>query len=444
MRKCLADLFPNVPLGVVARRARARAHPLLHWWMPARQRTFADVSASADVIAKRREAGAELRGVYHNSVVARHNRSYLIRPGPGEGEGRPGPAGGEGGDGGRVRRSYLVHPDKGEGEPGGGKDGGGDSEGGNGGRVSRIVLIRPGERKGGPGGGKDEGAGRGGEGGGGGGEGEGGPGGGKEEGGGGGGRGGGGRGSVDGGDGELEGGQGGPGGGKDGGDSGSDGDGGDSDSDTCSKAEGVVHSILTKPKQVEKVLKVSGEAVVSERIRGHLTAIATALVDEMVPGIRNAVGEDPRIQKRFIRSKRQIEKAVLRDYKRELSQKRKDRLNVMRAASEFALSGLSSKAYAAIRSALCKAGLKKVLFTEKDLRAARREITEKAEKDLSTYSTPDGWFISVRAAVEAEILRAMQIVNAKETRKEVACRTLDCNLRWEDPSQELHICIGLY
>ena len=206
------------------------------------------------------------------------------------------------------------------------------------------------------------------------------------------------------------------------------------------KAKAVVDSMLKKPKQVEKVLKASGDAVISEKIKEHLTAIATALVDEMTPGIRREVGEDPRIQKRFIRSKRQIEKAVLRDYKRELSQKRKDRLNVMRAASEMALSGLSSKAYAVIRKVLCKAGLRNVLFTEKELKAAREEISSRADSDLSTYPTPDGWFISVRAAVEAEILRLMQIVNAKDTRKEVACRTLDCNLRWED---HYHIKITL-
>ena len=206
------------------------------------------------------------------------------------------------------------------------------------------------------------------------------------------------------------------------------------------KAKAMVDSMLSKPKQAVKVLKVSGEAVISEKIRTHLTAIATSLVDEMTPGIRTEVGEDPRIQRRFIRSKRQIEKAVLRDYKRELSQKRKDKLNVMRAASEMALSGLSSKAYAVIRKVLCKAGLKNVLFTDQDLRAAREEISNRADSDLSTYPTPDGWFISVRAAVEAEILRLMQIVNAKDTRKEVACRTLDCNLRWED---HYHIKITL-
>ena len=178
------------------------------------------------------------------------------------------------------------------------------------------------------------------------------------------------------------------------------------------KAMAMVDGMLKKPKQVAKVLKASGDVVISEKIREHLTAIATALVDEMTPGIRTEVGEDPRIQKRFIRSKRQIEKAVLRDYKRELSQKRKDRLNVMMAASDMALSGLSSKAYAVIRKVLCKAGLRNVLFTDKDLKAARDEISNRADSDISTSATPDGWFISVRAAVEAEILRLMQIVNA--------------------------------
>ena len=123
------------------------------------------------------------------------------------------------------------------------------------------------------------------------------------------------------------------------------------------------------PKHAQKVLKVAGEVVISEKIREHLTATVMALVDEMQQGIRNAVAEDPRIQKRFIR----IEKAV-RDYKRKLAQKRKDKLNMFRAASEMALSGLLNRAYALIHSALCKAELNNVLFTERDpgQRAARR------------------------------------------------------------------------
>ena len=382
----------------MARRARSRAHPLLHWWMPGRSPE--EVSLTANAVAKRRLTGAELRGVYHNYIVQRHGRRCLIRRKDG-GDGKSG-KGGDGRGGG--------------GESGGGDGGSGESGGGDGGR--------------GESGGGDE-CGGGGESGGG------------ES----------GRGESGGGDGDGNGGDGGEGGedirkscgawfdSRQMGSSGGNGNtGGNGPGDTVKASTAVVTNLLNKPKQLEKVLKASGAEEISEKIREHLTAIATALVDEMNPGIRTEVGEDPRIRKRFIRSKRQIEKAVLRDFKRELSQKRKDRLNLMMAASEMALSGLSSKAYATIRKVLCKAGLKNVLFTEKDLRDARTEISEKADKDLETYATPDGWFISVKAAVEAEILRLMQIVNAKDTRKEVACRTLDGNLRWED---HYHIKITL-
>ena len=102
------------------------------------------------------------------------------------------------------------------------------------------------------------------------------------------------------------------------------------------------------------------------------------------------MAEEPRIQKRFFRSKRQIEKAVLRDYKRELSQKCKDKLNLSMAAAELALSGLSTKAYAALRSVLCKAGLRNALFSEKALHKARKELMAKVGKDLETYATADG------------------------------------------------------
>ena len=100
---------------------------------------------------------------------------------------------------------------------------------------------------------------------------------------------------------------------------------------------------------------------------------------------------------------------MLRDYNRELSQKRKDKLNLSRAAAELALSGLSTKAYAALQSVLCKAGLKNTLFSEKALRKARKELMAKAGKDLETYATAGSWFISLRAAVETEILNLMQM-----------------------------------
>ena len=50
-------------------------------------------------------------------------------------------------------------------------------------------------------------------------------------------------------------------------------------------------------------------------------------------------------------------------------------------------------------------------FTDKALREARKELEELAIEDLNMYETPDGWFVSVRAAVEMEILRLMQEVH---------------------------------
>ena len=64
----------------------------------------------------------------------------------------------------------------------------------------------------------------------------------------------------------------------------------------------------------------------------------------------------------------------------------------------------------------------------------------KAGKDLEMYATADGWFISLLAAVETEILNLMQMTNITCSLKKVVCRSQDCNLRWED---HYHIKISL-
>ena len=63
------------------------------------------------------------------------------------------------------------------------------------------------------------------------------------------------------------------------------------------------------------------------------------------------------------------------------------------ATAKLALSGLSTKAYPAVQRGLCQMGF----FTVRDLREARRNLTKKADEDVKTFSTPDGWFISDRA-----------------------------------------------
>jgi len=151
--------------------------------------------------------------------------------------------------------------------------------------------------------------------------------------------------------------------------------------------------------------------VISEKIRDHLTAIATALVSDCSFALRRAVAADPRIQDRCIKPRRAMEKAIIRKYQREMSEKRKDKLVLNEAATTLALSGISSKALAAVRSVMQRLGCRGMLFTDKALREARQELEQLAFEDLGIYETPDGWFVSARAAVEMEILRLMQEVH---------------------------------
>ena len=193
---------------------------------------------------------------------------------------------------------------------------------------------------------------------------------------------------------------------------------------TSAEVVEVVASVLQN--HHTKVLKASAElensspggslrrvvpTVISEKITSHLIAIATALVSDCSFALRTAVAADPRIQARCIKSKRQLEKATIRKYQREMSEKRKDKLVLNEAATTLALSGLSSKAFCAVRSVLQKLGCRGVLFPEKALREARKELEELAIEDLRVYETPDGWFVSARAAIEMEILRIMQEVH---------------------------------
>ncbi len=85
-----------------------------------------------------------------------------------------------------------------------------------------------------------------------------------------------------------------------------------------------------------------------------------------------------------------MEKAIIRKYQREMSEKRKDKLVLNEAATTLALSGISSKALAVVRSVVQKLGCSGVLFTVQALREARKELKELAIEDLYIYETPDG------------------------------------------------------
>ena len=187
----------------------------------------------------------------------------------------------------------------------------------------------------------------------------------------------------------------------------------------------VAASVLRHSGRRKQILKASRAVEVSEKIEEHVKAIATALVDDMTQGIRDGVADDPRIQKRCIKPRRQLEKEIIRQYQREMSERRKEKLAVYNFVTTTALSGLSTKAYDAVRAALQKLGGRGVLPTVKALREARKELEEMSMKDMGVYETPDGWFVSARAVVEHEILRIMQVVDTgKGTRREAGGRVV--------------------
>jgi hypothetical protein len=80
---------------------------------------------------------------------------------------------------------------------------------------------------------------------------------------------------------------------------------------------------------------------VSEKIKWNVEAIATALVDDMKQGIRDGVANDPRwIQKQCIKPRRKLEKEIICQYQREMSERHKEKLVVYNFVTTTAISGL--------------------------------------------------------------------------------------------------------
>ena len=209
-------------------------------------------------------------------------------------------------------------------------------------------------------------------------------------------------------------------------------------------AEQVAASILKHTGKRKAILKASGEMEVLEEIKEHVEAIATALVDDMTKDIMDAVGRDPRIQKRCIKPRRQLEKEIIRQYQREMSEKRKEKLALFNFATLTTLSGLSTKAFEAVRKAMQKMGGRGVLPSVTALRAARAELEKISIEDMGVYGTPDGWFVSARAVVENEILRIMQVVDdGKGTRQEAGGRVMGIGPGGHGWQDRFHVKIQL-
>jgi hypothetical protein len=87
-------------------------------------------------------------------------------------------------------------------------------------------------------------------------------------------------------------------------------------------------SVLSHEGRRKQILKAAREVEVCEKIKEHVAAILTALVDDMTQGIKDEVANDPRIQKRCMKPRRQLEKEIIRQYQREMSERRKEKLAV--------------------------------------------------------------------------------------------------------------------
>lgn len=209
-------------------------------------------------------------------------------------------------------------------------------------------------------------------------------------------------------------------------------------------ADQLVDGILSRKRGRKQVLKASGEFEISEKVRECLEAIGTALVDDMTFDIRKVVAKDPRIQARCIKPRGQLEKEIIRKYQKEMSEKRKEKLGVQQFITLTALSGLSTKAYEAVRAGLQKLGMRGALPPVKLLREAKKELEAYSIEDLGVYQTPDGWFVSLRSAIENEILRHMQTVDGgKGNRKEAGGRVVGIEPEGHGWQKKFHIKIQL-
>jgi hypothetical protein len=178
--------------------------------------------------------------------------------------------------------------------------------------------------------------------------------------------------------------------------------------------------------------------VLSEENRQDLKIITTALISDMLPRIQRLAAADPRIRRfSFERSKRFKDK-VISDYKASCVAKRKSEITVLETALRLSKNAVSSVAYATVRSILQGMGHAWALPTVRDVRDARRHLEKCAKEDLKIYATEDGWFASLRATIEMEIGRMMQMPAAKVSfrRNESGARLIGhCGpdqLDWQD------------
>ena len=172
--------------------------------------------------------------------------------------------------------------------------------------------------------------------------------------------------------------------------------------------------------------KAPAEVVLMEENKEHIKIIVAGIISDMLPVMQKLTALDPRIQRWSLANSPRFKQRILDDYMAEIRSRRKSEIGLLKAAGTFAKYNLSSQAYRSVRTVLCDLGFRHVLPTVKDLDDARKHIEKNAAVDLEVTQTEDGWFFSIRALIEMELLRMQQRVTTQSTstRKESGARSI--------------------
>ena len=163
-------------------------------------------------------------------------------------------------------------------------------------------------------------------------------------------------------------------------------------------------------------------------------AAVRAILDDLPLEFLRYMAKDSRMQDVSIISEKQMRKRVLKDIKKEAAEARQDPMTVLKATIEHSKRAGSIKAYRGMQAILNKSGFGHCLPSDEQMTAAKKGIMRLAESDLEIITTPDGYRINLKRAVEMEASRIMQTIATSESGK-VEVRTVGVQpggYRWQD------------
>jgi hypothetical protein len=161
----------------------------------------------------------------------------------------------------------------------------------------------------------------------------------------------------------------------------------------------------------------------SDRPDALRLAAVRAILDDLPLEFLRYMAKDSRMQDITVISEKQMRKRVLKDIKKEAAEARKDPMTVLRATIEHSKRAGSIKAYRGMQAILNKSGFGHCLPSDEQMTEAKKGIMRLAESDLEIITTPDGYRINLKRAVEMEASRIMQTIATSESGK-VEVRTV--------------------